>query len=96
MPRKPAAPTAQPMFDLTKLPGSPADQRRAATDILIRGAKPIAIEKASNGYRLKVLGVDIGTAPDKGTACSAAHQVGRYRLQLGDFASTYVDGYCKR
>ena len=98
MPRKKAAAVdkPKPLFDLSLVPGTPREQKDLASKMLIRRQKPIAIEKASGGYALKVLGTVIGVAPTKEIACSAAYTVGNYRLGLGDFVSTYVEGYCKR
>jgi hypothetical protein len=66
--------------------------------MLARGEKPIAIAKVGRKYRLDVLNTPIGSVDTKAQACSAAHTVGRYRLQLGDFVFGYVKGYkgCER
>lgn len=93
MPKKPATSKPKPLFDLGLIPGTPAEQRRQASAILVRGGHPIAIEKAGSQYRVDVLGVPIGLAPTRAIACSAAAQVGQYRLQLGDFVYTYVKGW---
>lgn len=98
MPRtkKPVADKPKPLFDLGLLPGTKGDQKAAAHKMLGRGEKPIAVEKAPGGYAVKVIGTVIGVVPTKEVACNAASTVGMYRLELGDFVSTYVDGWCKR
>ncbi len=92
--KKPAvAPAAKPAFDLALVPGTKAEQQAAANRMLRHRQKPIEIAKASGGYVVKVLGTSIGVAPTKDLACSIAFSVGRYRLDLGDFVDTYIDGY---
>lgn len=94
--RKPKLPAAAPIFDLGRVPGTPTDQRTAAGKMLARGEMPLEVRKAGRAYELVVLGTPIGQLPDKDRVCSAAFNVGRYRLLLGDFASTYIKGWCTR
>ncbi len=76
------------------MPGTPGDQRKLAGKMIGRREKPIRIEHAGpSDWRIVVLGTNIGSVTTKELAQSAAHQVGRYRLELGDFASTYVEGW---
>ncbi len=63
-----------------------------ARSIMVRGGKPLAIVKDGDRWRVVILGVDIGSVDSKHLATSAVHQVGRYRLDLGDFVHTYADG----
>lgn len=88
MSRKPA-----PALDLKLVPGSPAEQRSYADRLLLIGGMPIAIVTENDGYHVYVIGTDIGRVTTKEAARSAAHQIGRYRLELGDFVSTYCAGY---
>lgn len=86
--------TSQPRsnLDLTRVPGTPGDQRMLAGTMLARRRKPIRIQHAgTNDWRVIVLDVDIGSVASEALARSAAHQVGRYRLDLGDFVDSYVD-----
>lgn len=83
----------KPLFDLALVPGTPKEQREQARRLMVRREKPIAIKKTGSKYEVVVLGTPIGAVAKKGDACSAAFQVGRYRLELGDFAHTYVDGW---
>lgn len=92
----PKTPAKPPVFDLTLLPGTRSDQKRAADTMLIRGEKPIEIRRVGRQWELVVIGTPIGRIASKRYACSAAHQVGRYRLELGDFVAGYTKGYCKR
>lgn len=98
MPRapKPKSPKPTPVFDLALVPGSPAEQRRAADKMLQRGEAPLEVRKAGATYELVVLGTPIGRMADKQAVCNAAFTVGQYRLELGSFASTYIKGWCKR
>jgi hypothetical protein len=82
------------VLDLGLIPGTPAEQRARARTMQY----PIVIEKVGSRYRIDVVGTPIGFVPTKKAACSAAHQVGRYRLQLGDMAFAYVKGWkgCER
>jgi hypothetical protein len=85
------ATTPKSSLDLGRVPGTPTEQRQVAR---ARREKPIRIDHVGPGdYRVIVLSVDIGSVPSIELARSAAHQVGRYRLDLGDFVETYVDGY---
>lgn len=85
-----------PVFNLALVPGSPAEQRDAASQMLRRGEAPLEVRKVDRAYELVVLGTPIGQLADKQAVCNAAFTVGKYRLQLGDFASTYIKGWCKR
>ncbi len=83
-------------LQLSLVPGTPKEQRELARSIMIRRGMPIEIKKEGRKWAVIVLGVTIGFVNSKGLAQSAAHQVGAYRLQLGDFAYTYVKGYGDR
>jgi len=83
----------QQCCDLSLVPGTPAEQRDRARAMMARGEKPIAIEKVGRRYRIDVVGTPIGFVTNKSLACTAAHQVGRYRLHLGDMAFGYVRGW---
>lgn len=85
--------TKKPPFDLSLVPGTPKEQREIASRMRVRREKPIAIRKVGSKYEVVVLGTPIGAVAKKGDACSAAFQVGKYRLELGDFAYSYVDGW---
>ena len=63
---------------------------------MVTGEKPLEVRKSGHAYELVVLGTPIGQLPDKETVCHAAFTVGRYRLELGGFTSTYIKGWCKR
>lgn len=79
-------------LDLSLVPGTPKEQMALARSIMVRGGKPLAIVKDGDRWRVVILGVDIGSVDSKHLATSAVHQVGRYRLDLGDFVHTYADG----
>jgi hypothetical protein len=53
--------------------------------------KPIRLQRSDSGWHVIVLGTDIGCAPTHEAAVHAAHTIGRYRLDLGDFVDTYVE-----
>lgn len=82
--------TAQrPLLDWDLVPGTKRDQVAAAH----RVRKPIKIEKTGSKWSMVVLGVPIGQLDTKEAARSAAHTIGRYKLDLGDFGSEYTEGY---
>lgn len=84
----------QPSLRLELVPGTATEQREKASGILARGGRPIAIESVGRGkWRVLVLGTPIGEVKTKELARSAAHQIGQYRLHLGDLAYGYVEGW---
>jgi hypothetical protein len=76
-------------LDWSLVPGTKPEQIRAAH----RVNKPIKIEKAGNKWAVIVLGVTIGFVKTKSDAKGAAHTIGRYKLDLGDFVYAYTEGY---
>lgn len=80
-------------LDLSLVPGTPAEQRALAHAYLRRGDKPIKISKSGKKWAVAVLGNTIGFVNKKSDAQGAAHTVGRYRLELGDFVFAYTEGY---
>jgi len=80
-------------LDMTLVPGTPQDQKWEAEAWLRRRKRPIRIAKVGRKWEIFVLGTSIGFVSSKTNARSAAHQVGRYRLDLGDFARAYVTGW---
>ncbi|KKM99758.1 hypothetical protein LCGC14_1144680 [marine sediment metagenome] len=93
-----AARSKKAPLDLSLIPGTSADQQKRAERMQRRGQKPIEIRKVGRQYEIHVVGTAIGKVPTKALACSAAFQVGSYKLALGDFAHTYVKGWkgCER
>jgi len=80
---------ATPILDWSLIPGTKREQIAAAH----RVNKPIKIEKSGSKWALIVLGVTIGFVKKKSDAQSAAHTIGRYKLDLGDFVYAYTEGY---
>jgi hypothetical protein len=81
--------TGRPILDWSLVPGTTRDQVAAAH----RVSRPIKIEKTGPKWSMIVLGVPIGQLDTKEAARSAAHTIGRYKLDLGDFVSMYTEGY---
>jgi hypothetical protein len=78
-----------PVLDWKLVPGTKREQIAAAH----RVSKPIKIEKSGSKWAVIVLGVTIGFVKTKSDAQSAAHTIGRYKLDLGDFVYAYTEGY---
>lgn len=83
-------------FELSNIPGTKAEQRKLADKWLIAREKPIEIRKDGSKWEVLVLGHSVGHTKTKSLAESAAHQIGRYYLNLGDFVHTYTKGYSSR
>jgi len=82
-------PEKTPVLDWSLVPGTKREQIAEAH----RVRRPIKIEKAGSKWAMIVLGVQIGVLDTKEAARSAAHTIGRYKLDLGDFVSEYTEGY---
>jgi hypothetical protein len=80
---------AKPSLDWSLVPGTKREQIAAAH----RVSKPIKIEKSGSKWLITVLGMPIGFVSTKESAKSAAHTIGRYKLDLGDFVFAYTEGY---
>jgi hypothetical protein len=80
---------ATPVLDWSLVPGTKREQIAAAH----RVSKPIKIEKSGSKWAVIVLGVTLGFVKTKSEAQSAAHTIGRYKLDLGDFVYAYTEGY---
>ena len=80
---------AKAVLDWALVPGTKREQIAAAH----RVSKPIKIEKSGSKWLVTVLGVPIGFVNTKADAKSAAHTIGRYKLDLGDFVYAYTEGY---
>ncbi len=80
-------------LQLSLVPGTKREQIDRARSFMIRRQNPIKIEKVGRKWAVIVLGVTIGFVKSKADAQHAAHMVGRYRLELGDFVYAYTDGY---
>lgn len=79
-----------PQLDWSVIPGTKAEQISLAK----RTRKPIAIEHRGRGdYAILVFGIYIGKVKSKDAAQHAAHMIGRYKLDLGDFVYAYTEGY---
>lgn len=77
-------------LDWSMIPGTRGEQVRLAKS----QRKPIKIEKRGRGqYAIVVFGIYIGSVKNRGEAQHAAHTIGRYKLDLGDFVHTYTEGY---
>lgn len=76
-------------LDWSLVPGTKREQIAAAH----RVSRPIKIEKSGSKWAVIVLGVTIGFVKTKSAAQSAAHTIGRYKLDLGDFVYAYTEGY---
>lgn len=81
--------TKTPVLDWSLIPGTKREQINAAH----RVSKPIKIEKSGSKWAVIVLGVPIGFVNTKSDAQHAAHTIGRYKLDLGDFVYAYTEGY---
>lgn len=79
----------RPILDWSLVPGTKRDQIAAAH----RMSRPIKIERTGSKWSMIVLGIPIGQLDTKEAARSAAHTIGRYKLDLGDFVSVYTEGY---
>ena len=80
---------AKAVLDWALVPGTKREQIAAAHRI----RHPIKIEKSGSKWAVIVLGVTIGFVKTKSDAKSAAHTIGRYKLDLGDFVFAYTEGY---
>ena len=80
---------AKAVLDWSLVPGTKREQIAAAH----RVSRPIKIEKTGSKWAVIVLGVTIGFVKTKSDAQSAAHTIGRYKLDLGDFVFAYTEGY---
>ncbi len=79
----------KPLLDWSLVPGTKREQIMAAH----RVRYPIKIEKSGNQWAVIVLDIPIGFVRTKDDAKSAAHTIGRYKLDLGDFVYAYTEGY---
>jgi hypothetical protein len=77
------------LLDWSLVPGTKREQIAAAH----RVRYPIKIEKSGNQWAVVVLGMPIGFVKTKADAKGAAHTIGRYKLDLGDFVYAYTEGY---
>lgn len=77
------------VLDWSLVPGTKREQVAAAH----RVGRPIKIEKSGSKWAVIVLGVTIGFVHTKSAAKDAAHLIGRYKLDLGDFVYAYTEGY---
>jgi hypothetical protein len=77
------------VLDWSLVPGTKREQiaRAKAT------SKPIKIEKSGSKWAVIALGIPIGFVNTKEDAKDAAHLIGRYKLDLGDFVYAYTEGY---
>ena len=80
---------AKAVLDWSLVPGTKREQIAAAHQVRY----PIKIEKAGSKWAVIALGVTIGFVKTKTDAKSAAHTIGRYKLNLGDFVFAYTEGY---
>jgi hypothetical protein len=80
---------AEAKLDWSLVPGT----KREQISLAHRMAKPIKIEKSGNKWVVWALGVPLGFVNTKSQAQSAAHTIGRYKLDLGDFVYAYTEGY---
>jgi hypothetical protein len=80
---------AKAVLDWSLVPGTKREQISAAH----RVHRPIKIEKSGSKWAVIVLGVTIGFVKTKADAQGAAHTIGRYKLDLGDFVYAYTEGY---
>lgn len=77
-------------LDWSLIPGTKREQINLAKGT----RKPIAIKHGGRGkYDILVFGIYIGHLPNKEQARHAAHMIGRYKLELGDFVDGYTEGY---
>ena len=80
---------AKPVLDWSLVPGTKREQIAAAH----RMRYPVKIEKSGSKWAVSALGVPIGFVNTKDDAKHAAHLIGRYKLDLGDFVYAYTEGY---
>ena len=80
---------AKNVLDWSLVPGTKREQIAAAH----RVRYPVKIEKSGSKWAVIALGVTIGFVKTKADAKSAAHTIGRYKLDLGDFVFAYTEGY---
>ena len=80
---------AKALLDWSLVPGTKREQIAAAH----RVRYPIKIEKSGSKWTVIVLGIPIGLVNTKTDAKGAAHTIGRYKLDLGDFVYAYTEGY---
>lgn len=80
---------AKAVLDWSLVPGTKREQIAAAH----RVSRPIKIEKSGSKWAVIALGVTIGFVKTKADAQSAAHTIGHYKLDLGDFVYAYTEGY---
>lgn len=78
-----------PVLDWSLVPGTKREQIAAAH----RVKHPIKIERSGSQWAVIALGVPIGFVRTKEDAKHAAHVIGRYKLDLGDFVCAYTEGY---
>lgn len=77
------------LLDWSLVPGTKREQVADAH----RVRYPIKIEKSGSQWAVIVLGIPIGFVKTKDEAKSAAHTIGHYKLDLGDFVYAYTEGY---
>ena len=80
---------AKAVLDWSLVPGTKREQIAAAH----RVHYPVKIEKSGSRWAVIALGVPIGFVNTKDDAKHAAHLIGRYKLDLGDFVYAYTEGY---
>ena len=80
---------AKAILDWSLVPGTKREQMARAKTMF----KPIKIEKSGSKWAVWALGVPLGFVKTKTDAKSAAHFIGRYKLDLGDFVFAYTEGY---
>ena len=77
-------------LDWSIIPGTKREQIQLAKST----RRPIKIEHRGRGdYAILVFGIYIGSVKSKDAAQHAAHMIGRYKLDLGDFVHAYTEGY---
>jgi hypothetical protein len=76
-------------LDWSLVPGTKREQISAAH----RVSKPIKIQKSGSKWAIIVFGITLGFVKTKAVAQHAAHTIGRYKLDLGDFVYAYTEGY---
>jgi hypothetical protein len=77
------------ILDWSLVPGTKREQIAIARQTRY----PIKIKKDGSKWSVTVLGIPIGFVNTKEEARSAAHTIGRYKLELGDFVFAYTEGY---
>ena len=77
-------------LDWSLVPGTKREQIAKARSM----RKPIKIVKeGSKKWSVWALDIPLGFVATKAKAQDAAHLIGRYKLDLGDFVSGYTEGY---